>query len=247
MITMFLFGSAEGQYAPKYDAIVSIQKPSGAPSIPGLRVMRGELPEVYLTKGGSLWTDCLTPTLSHLPLVVSERVWKAVHRHGLTGLELMEVACVTQRSPKLRGIEHGRYFQATPYGTPPQFTYRVFERVSGRYLFRFETTDKENDPRCKDFFLPHGFIPHTQRVPLQATADWDFMKVPDTANGMLVFGMILCSRRVVEIARDEGWTNFNFSPVDRLGTCIGDFRERPWPPEQWYPEDHPAEPSVGSS
>lgn len=237
MIEFFTIESARERSIASYDAIVSISKP--ARGIPGLRTMRGKKPELILAKGGSCWADCLTPDFSHLPLVFSDRVIQVVIANKLKGLDWMELECDVKKNRKLAQQGGVRYFQAPPSGASLRFTQRVFEKIGGKYGFRFETSDR-NDQRLR--YKPRHYV---QFCPIDESWDGsDFMIAGLHHGGLLPFGGFYCTRRVVELARREGWSNLSFTPADYIGVCGGDFRKRPWPPEQWYPANHP--PSVFS-
>ncbi|XHC25196.1 MAG: hypothetical protein ACFHWZ_06395 [Phycisphaerales bacterium] len=51
-----------------------------------------------------------------------------------------------------------------------------------------------------------------------------------------------CSRRILDLARQEGWTGFEFHPADLPQPLHGlwdgiDYLGHEWPPEHWYPPD----------
>lgn len=64
----------------------------------------------------------------------------------------------------------------------------------------------------------------------------------DTWKGFDLFqtgaGQTCCTRRIVELAREHRWTNFEFKPLDvrrDMPTEGIDYLGEPWPPESWYP------------
>lgn len=65
------------------------------------------------------------------------------------------------------------------------------------------------------------------------------MAAPDTDSGTEIYGGFLCSRRVVEAAYREAWTNLAFVPIDSFGGMGGNVADNLWPPERWYPAWQP--------
>jgi hypothetical protein len=121
-----------------------------------------------------------------------------------------------------------------PVGRSLRFKRRVYEEIGGIYHFRFETENRD-DPRLK--FMAQRFIQHSRFVPIRDSWDGsDFMVCDIYPSGRLPFGGFYCRRKVVEIAKREGWSNFNFVPAGRIDRSFGDFRDRPWPAKLWFPE-----------
>ncbi|RYD30535.1 MAG: hypothetical protein EOP86_19770 [Verrucomicrobiaceae bacterium] len=52
-------------------------------------------------------------------------------------------------------------------------------------------------------------------------------------------GRLICSREVVNLGRQEQWTNAAFQPLGMPHRDYTDFRFRCWPPEKWFPRWHP--------
>lgn len=74
-------------------------------------------------------------------------------------------------------------------------------------------------------------------IPMIETWDGsDFFRVKNWYNKH-----IFCTRRVVELAREERWSNLQFEPMDRPREQIImpfgiDYLGKEWPPENWYPD-----------
>lgn len=234
-VSDFCISSARTHKTISYDAIFRLRgnPVNGVRAIPDL-----VQPRVQLSAHRGIWTDCLTPKLSHLPLIFSERVVETILAEDLTGLTFAPVDFVESKGQPIAPPQP-YYMVLEIHGAAPSLKYRVFEKVDEEYVFRFETLDKTNDERCKTFYLKDGFIPHIQRMRVvEGEPEDDFMKFPDSRDGMLVFGTFLCSRRFVELAKAGNFSNFSFSPLDRLNWMHRDFRKYAWPPETWYPPYH---------
>jgi hypothetical protein len=54
-----------------------------------------------------------------------------------------------------------------------------------------------------------------------------------------VYGIALCSRRVVDLAARDKWTNVMFKPVDAIDNYVPKHLNDPWPPESFYSEFEP--------
>lgn len=221
-VNLFMMGSANTGKSKTYSGI--------HPSARGSKVAR--------CSAKNKWPDCLTPQFSHLPLIISERVAGTLKREGVAGLSLVEVTATT-RSPLGDGR---RYFIAEPVAPPPDIAFRLYEQTEeGRLSFILECCDRKNDPRYLEYINNAPVLPRVRRICKQANFSADFMQVPETESGTLGFGVFLCTRRIVELARKEKWTNFSFTPIDSLGSMWGDALDSPWPPELWYPPYQPAD------
>lgn len=188
-------------------------------------------------KGGQEWSDVLIPTNSVHPLLVSKQVVEDWIQAGITGYTLIPQKIRKVQSPSLKFIHKPEiYFGIHPRGKL-QFNYNFYEKVGNSYVFRFSCLDPATESRAR--FMAEGYIQHVQLVPLEES--WDGSDLILTPGHGLVgpFGRCFCSRRLVELAHEKLWSNFTFSPVDVLDNSSVDFRERPWPPEKWYPENHP--------
>jgi hypothetical protein len=236
-IEFFQIYSANGKSTVEYDGICTFKLRPGEEPIPYIRTVSGDKPEVLIAKKGTKWVDCLTPNSSYTELVWSERVIDAIERENLTGLRAGEVFLDLSKNPRLAKKPHPTYYMIKPVGRSLRFNLRVYERINGVYHFRFETPDF-GDPRLE--FKSQGYIHHIRFIPIHESWDGsDFMVCDLYPSGRLPNGGFYCSRKFVEIAKREGWSNFNFVPAGRIVGCIGDFRDRPWPPELWFP-DKPA-------
>lgn len=186
------------------------------------------------------WPDCLKPKFSHLPLVFSERVVSLLESESIRGLKLTPAIAISASRSKR---EERPYFIVEPTAPPPDVRFRVYERTSGDQLkFVLECKDRAKDPHYLRYLETGPFPPRIQRVCNQDSFDSDFMRIPETESGTLGFGVMFCTRRVVELARREQWTNFCFTPIDSMGNMFADSREYPWPPELWYPAWQPKGP-----
>lgn len=237
MISFFRVECAYGKSAPLVKEVHSIRSSQRNVKIPGLRMIQGDQPLVVIGRSGGEWPDCLASDFSRFPIFFSQRVIEGMEKAGIFGLSAAEVEIDASKNAVLsNSAERACFYQVAPQGRELQFNHRVFERVKGRLELRFETTDK-TDPDLRPTALP--YMQQIQRIPLNESWDGsDFIKVSDT-NPTFGSGGFFCTRRFVEFAKNEGLSNFNFTPIDMVGQCVGDFRDLPWPPERWYPENHP--------
>ena len=236
MVRDFTLASAREEGTPFYDRIIAY-RPAGA----GVGGGAGPgIPVVTITGSYRSWTDCLSPEGSHLGLIFSERVMEALITEGLTGLKWSVVDFDFSSAKGAARPPRHAYYMVRLSGEAPVLSYRIFEKVEGKYQFRFETRDKSSDPRCKVFYLPGGFIPHIQTIRLDDSGEGDdFMPVPGRTPALFSFGSFYCSRRFVELAKKHDFSNFSFTPIDRISPMVRDFRTYDWPPENWYPASQP--------
>lgn len=193
-------------------------------------------PQFVDVRGGREWSDILTPTNSSHGLMVSQRVIEDWAEAGILGYTVTPRAIRKVGSKALKLQKPKFYFEVEPEGEV-RFRYRFFERLDKQFVFRFATDDPEGEPRAR--FMAEGYVQHQQLEPISETWDHrDLIKTPGHGRGG-TFGRCFCSRRLVELARRKQWSNFSFAPIDAVGCRGGDFRELPWPPERWYPENHP--------
>lgn len=238
MTNIFHISSAEAPKTPTFDAIYLIRKPDADCDIPGLHFVAGDRPEIAICSSGKQWTDCLTPKISlGSGLVVSERIIDSILENNLSGVKIRQVNIDFSSMRKVPLKTNSDYFIISPTGAPPPVFYRVFEFSDEVFKYKFETGNP-SDPRLK-----YGAVEFTQQIQkVLIDPEWqgeDFMKVPNRTDGIALFGAFYCSRKVVEIARRESWSNFCFYPFDRMGSAFGDFRKFSWPPETWYPKNQP--------
>jgi len=226
----FVIRSARAPRAPQYDSIDQFDHLFLKEHLSGVK-----LPRVYLSGSFSRWTDCLNPKLSSLGLIFSERVIDAITSEGLTGLRWAKVDFDLSEARGLSKAPPCPYYMIRVTGRPPVLRYRIFERVGENFELRFETSDKNTDPRWK----AKTFIPHTQTLRVEQGGGDAFMPVPDRTPSLLPFGAFYCSRRFVELAKKHDFSNFSFTPLDRIAPMPSDFRTYEWPPEKWYPMSQP--------
>lgn len=170
--------------------------------------------EVEEFKGGK-FSDIITAG----PITVSGRVFDALEREGIGDFDAFPAVLDRERSCRLpRGFELPEYWS----------------------LVIQDGIVLEDDPPAPP--------------PNERDAHWRWFNRPgrrlvprdDTWTGYdLVRGRksIVCTRRIIELARAERWTNFSFRPIDvppHYRSVDIDYLGAQWPPKQWYLEPYSA-------
>ena len=238
MIPFFSVECANGKKMPLVQTMLCIQKPEQSVEIPDLKFASGSKAIASLGRSGNLWPDCLGSDKSHFPILFSDSIITSLDQAGIIGLKFAEVEIDSSKNSHLKQhLSDIIYYQVSPLGKPLKFIFRVFEWVGDKFEYRFETQDK-SDTRLRPMSLP--YIRQVQKIPIIESWDGtDFIMINEkfSVHGS---GGFYCSRRFVELAKQKQWSNLNFTPIDMIGMCGGDFRDRAWPPECWYPKNHPA-------
>lgn len=194
--------------------------------------------EVRLQAIGRTWMDFLTPAFGHSPLVCSERVFCAIQEAKLTGYK--GVAVKLRPPPGKRIVPPLDYFWLIPIA--PSFK-RLKRRYVGsqqlhEYKFAFESNDP-GDAGFRQIVLGENEAPYDKMIPLINTWDGsDFSRFTEE-QPTNIMGSMFCSRRVLDLAAREKWTNIQFVPVDALEPMSIDFLKGPWPPVAWYSKYEP--------
>lgn len=171
---------------------------------------------------GAAWTDAIgNPNWSLI--LFSERVLSGLTDIGASGISPLEVRIREVRSETLRALSAPSYY---------------YFNVAGRIDVDLEASGLGGVERCPVCFrVLAGRHPQARRfVPRHETWDGaDVFSIRNSPNSML-----FCTRRVLELARRDRWTNFRFEPMDVVrdhATQWGgiDYLGPTWPPEIWYP------------
>ncbi len=184
------------------------------------------------------WQDFLTPKNSLSPLLCSERVFRAIQDANLTGYKSALVKLYPP--PRKRIAPPCKYFWVIPIAPPFKIGKKVYvgSRQTHQYRLAFESDDPK-DPGFKEIVVGEKEFDYLKNVPLLHT--WDgsdfnrFTEVEPTN----IMGSMFCSRRVLDLAAREKWTNIQFAPVDALDPVSIDFLKGPWPPLAWYSQYEP--------
>lgn len=196
------------------------------------------IPKVTILKSGTKWMDCLLNEGLTSAVVVSQKVIDSIIAHKLTGLEITPVYLEIPKANKRIKTSPFNYYEIFPQGKSLKFLYRVFQRIGKgygkdiKYVFKEESINKEELQMGEDTYI----------LPIPILSEWDrndFIPIREGKRN----GSMYCSRRVVEIAKEDNWSNFEFRLIDSVGNdnCM-DFREKTWPPETWYPPNQPEGP-----
>lgn len=180
---------------------------------------------VRIADRGRKWYDIIH-TESIIP-IVSERVVEALKNATLVGWEAFPVTIESVESRKLAKLK------------PPNYTWLKIQGAIKVSESPSIVGEIEACPVCRHL---EGIEGPTQLVP-EGVITSDSESFFEISNIWLRHRV--CTRRVVDLARENGWTNFRFEPLDvplkRRPAHIIDYLGKKWPP-QWYPdgfEPHP--------
>lgn len=187
---------------------------------------------VYSVKGGASWTDALPVAGFYPPYLVSERVAKGLEAIGATGYKLLPVRFSDVEGNRLQRLPEPKYYYLSVSGM-------IDIDIGASGLGSMDWC-----PACKASTSKH-FVQHLKHVPIRESWDGsDIFKVGPRPT----WGVLYCTRRVLELARNERWSSFQFEPMDivrRHSSSWGgiDYLGDAWPPKNWYPTP----PSAGKS
>lgn len=171
--------------------------------------------------GGTSWMDAIG--IASWPLfLVSRRVVVALEQIGAKGFEPRAVCFTKVQSPAMQNA--------------PDYFYLD---VKGRIDIDLKSSGLEGAQQCPGCFrdLSTKLIEPTRYVPAREGWDGsDLFRLRNRPN-LLVF----CTRRILELARQERWTNFRFEPMDvvqrhAVSWSGIDYLGEQWPPAKWYPD-----------
>ncbi|MBX9788588.1 MAG: HEAT repeat domain-containing protein [Pirellulales bacterium] len=184
------------------------------------------------TEYGREWSDVIGTSGNTVGFLISERVLSGLRDAGIDSFEYFEVEIAEVRSQRLRVLPQPRYYYISPTGrididpVRTEFKLRVLGTCGECARLLFESIPPELSP---DRWIPDRWIPKLDT--------WD-------GSHLLQFGNIsgsdvLCTERVLLLAREHRWTNFRFQPVDisRRDSIRWrgiDYLGKKWPPD-WYP------------
>jgi hypothetical protein len=171
---------------------------------------------------GTKWPDVMGVGDVGPRLLLSERVIDTFGHEGVTGCRPHPVAIAESKSKKLDLNEAPCYFYIEVIGHVDIDPEASRDRVS----------------RCPDCFaaLDRTSCQVRQFVPIEET--WDGSDILQMRN--CPCGIMLCTERVLLLARKHRWTNFRFECMDVIRRHAAkwrgiDYLGRKWPP-QWYPD-----------
>lgn len=177
-------------------------------------------------EAGREWPDAMGSGFEPM-LMVSQRVADDLNAVGASGYDAEPVIIREIRPKPLRVIPSPQYYCLFVKGGIDVDLESAGIRVTSYCPVCFAT-----EPRI---YPPPG----------------QFMPMADTWDGSDLFGMrnwpcsrVLCTFKIVELARSRMWTNFEFEPMDvsdrqrqEAYNWQGiDYLGEQWPPAHWYPE-----------
>jgi len=192
--------------------------------------------DVLLATAGRKWMDFLTPKYSYSPLLCSQRVVDSMIRAKLTGFKAL-LTCL--EPPEKKQIAPPcPYYWLIPTGKPYRWTTKLYSgsQKTHKYLNHFESDD---GIAIREYKLSNKDCVYEKRTPIEQSWDGnDFNRyMEDVCVG--VMGFTLCSRRVVDLAASEKWTNIEFSPFLALEPVRIDHLNGVWPPKSFYSKYEP--------
>lgn len=177
---------------------------------------------------GREWPDAIgsAQTGTNPPFIISQRVLDVLHNARIA--KFSEDPAVIEKigAKSLRDIPPPRYYYLT---------------VTGEISVDFDAGGASLIDQCPVCFRSSsGGTLGSRFVPLSDT--WDGSDIFRIRN--LSGDAIFCTLKIVDLARQHGWTNFLFEPMDisekqrqESHNWKGiDYLGKPWPPAQWYPE-----------
>lgn len=214
--------SVDGPYAP----------PSRSPAMLGMSTIQQYQGKVYmrLVSKGRTWMDFTTPRSSSTPLLCSERVVQALAQESATGYKAIRVEFWTKLCKKMDAP--CPYYIILPTGQPYlcRSKYYTGSQSEHRYVFLDESPD---EPRYRSLGDNKDWI-YSKRVPRPETWDGSDFNVLAIGHPVGIYGLTWCSRRIVDVAAREKWTNVMFQPVDAIDNYVPNHLKEPWPPASFY-------------
>lgn len=166
-----------------------------------------------LRKGESArgrWTDALFSSLGEALLLVSARVRESLVEEGIERFWSFPVRWVAGYENRPPKVELPEYHAVVP-------------DIGLEVATDYRGSRPERLP-CRFTYIP--------RMETWSGADLFRYRI---ATGVLWHG---CTRRVLELARRERWTGFEFEPIDKRRELSGPIKylAKKWPPKSWHPE-----------
>lgn len=191
--------------------------------------------EVILMSKGKKWTDFLSTRNSASPLLCAERVVEAIAGEKLNGYKAVPVKLFARIGVKVS--PPWPYYWIIPTGASYRCRakYYLGSQRDHRYVFVDESPD---EPRGRSSGSCTEYI-YFKRIPRPETWDGNDFNRYTINDPVGVYGVTLCSRRVVNLAARDKWTNVSFQPVDAVDNYIPNHLKEPWPPLSFYSEFEP--------
>jgi hypothetical protein len=193
---------------------------------------------IFEVKRLKVWPDCIGPWASHGPLLFSERVVASAQESGVSGLIARRAKLEFLKAKTQNPTDPPWDYYAIEVSGEMDFAIEVFERIESKgailgYKRRYVTKNCD-DPRLR--YCAQGFFNYKRFLPRKDA--WDGCDCfRGQAMGFL-FGAFGCTRRFLELAHENRWTNIAFGLLDSLDGGNVDHLTRSWPPESWTPPDN---------
>jgi hypothetical protein len=192
--------------------------------------------DVCLATAGRKWMDFLSPKYSYSPLLCSERVVEALISANLTGFKALS----TRLDPPVKKTIEPPwpYYWLIPTGLPYQWSNKLYSgsQKAHKYKFVFESADQDELRSFERGRADHLYL---KRIPVEKSWDGsDFNRFTDQES-VGIMGYTLCSRRVLDLAAREKWTNVGFYAFGTVERNKLDHLEGPWPPKSFYSKYEP--------
>ena len=187
---------------------------------------------VATISSGKVWTDFLNSSGGMDPLVVSHRVYEAITRSDFTGVSFRELTLsYGKRTPH----PPCKYYELIPQGRALNFNRQYLQKIEtvGDNSPSLVLVDEMLDTHRHKLLFHEGYVRCVPQVESWDGSDvlkWNIIYDIGT-NGTLV-----CTRRFLELAWNEKWTNVSALPVDNINVAnLFPLTKCEWPPENWYP------------
>ncbi len=186
--------------------------------------------DIYIKRSGRKWMDFLSMEGGQSTMLISEKILANLKTARLKGYKALPTKL---HFPRDKTIDQPwAYFWLLPTGRPYQRKYRLYigSQRDHQYQFVFASTDLD---ACRKF-RKATYVPYTQSIPMEESWDGkDFNWVTETQVQCPGSGSIYCSRRVLDLAAQEKWTNVIFSPFGAVEGHKIDL-QGPWPPASFF-------------
>lgn len=184
---------------------------------------------------GREWMDFLTPRNSHSPMLCSQRVLDSIKKASFTGYKALSVKL---HAPKGKIMDQPwAYYWIIPTAPAYQRSLRALTGLDIPNLFGFLTYGRPSESQTA-YAHEMCAAPEAYNVTkiTPDPASWDGSDF-NQMNSYCVagdFGSMPCSRRVVDLAAKEKWTNVYFTLLTSIDRRRLDHLNGPWPPTTWY-------------
>jgi hypothetical protein len=192
-----------------------------------------EIPLISIEKKGSKWPDIIGHGTAGFHFIFTERVIEVMKTEGIRGFSARPIRIEEILSKKLREKEPPNYYCIEVTGKI-EITKKYYDKLESGYTYVGEVTnDKDRTYDQRPIRREIRFVPIEDSWD---GSDWFCM----SNHGH--FRHYCCSRKLVELAYREKWTNCQITPMDQFISDRG--ADIPLPakgklPSVWYSTHHP--------